>query len=64
VPLISTIRNLIVLGVVMAIVGLFNGPIDIVLFTLRRGRTDPNWTGRAFAVSMSFNYCGVPMVRR
>ena len=45
---------------VMAISGLLNGPLDVALFTLRQRRTDPAWTGRAFAVSMSFNYLGMP----
>jgi MFS family permease len=45
----------------MAIVGFANGPLDIALFTLRQRRTDPAWMGRAFAVSMSFNYTGVPI---
>jgi len=53
--------NLVVLVVVMAITGVLNGPIDIALFTVRQRRTDPSWTGRAFAVSMAFNYCGVPI---
>jgi predicted MFS family arabinose efflux permease len=53
--------NFIALGLVMAITGFLNGPIDIALFTLRQRRTDPNWTGRAFAVSMSFNYAGFPI---
>jgi predicted MFS family arabinose efflux permease len=46
---------------VMFVIGLLNGPLDIALFTLRQRRTDPAWTGRAFAVSMSFNYLGVPI---
>jgi predicted MFS family arabinose efflux permease len=46
---------------VMAISGVMNGPFDIALFTLRQRRTDPAWTGRAFAVSMSFNYLGTPI---
>jgi hypothetical protein len=45
----------------MAITGFLNGPIDIALFTLRQRRTDPSWTGRAFAVSMSLNYAGFPI---
>ena len=49
------------LALMVAIVGLLNGPLDIALFTLRQRRTDPAWTGRAFAVSMSFNYTGVPV---
>jgi len=49
------------LVVVMAILGFLNGPMDIGLFTLRQRRTHPSWTGRAFAVSMSFNYVGTPL---
>jgi hypothetical protein len=36
----------------MALVGLLIGPMDIALFTVRQRRTDPAWTGRAFAVSL------------
>ncbi|HTR76631.1 MAG TPA: MFS transporter [Gemmatimonadaceae bacterium] len=46
---------------VMAIIGALGGPLDIALFTLRQRRTEPAWTGRAFAVSMSFNYLGIPV---
>jgi len=53
--------SFIVVLLVMAITGFLNGPIDIALFTLRQRRTDPSWTGRAFAVSMAFNYVGVPI---
>jgi MFS family permease len=53
--------NVLVVLLVMAITGFLNGPIDIALFTLRQRRTDPSWTGRAFAVSMAFNYAGVPI---
>jgi predicted MFS family arabinose efflux permease len=49
------------LASVMAVTGALNGPIDIALFTLRQRRTDPSWIGRAFAVSMSFNYIGAPV---
>jgi predicted MFS family arabinose efflux permease len=45
----------------MGICGLLNGPLDVALFTLRQRRTHPDWTGRAFAVSMSFNYLGGPI---
>jgi MFS family permease len=54
------VRFLLVL-LVMAITGFLNGPIDIALFTLRQRRTEPSWTGRAFAVSMAFNYAGTPI---
>ena len=53
--------NLAVLTLVLALTGFLNGPLDIALFTLRQRRTDPAWTGRAFAVSMSFNYVGIPI---
>jgi MFS family permease len=49
------------LGAFMVVTGLLNGPIDIALFTLRQRRTDPSWAGRAYAVSMSFNYSGIPV---
>jgi predicted MFS family arabinose efflux permease len=45
----------------MAITGVLCGPLDVALFTLRQRRTHPDWTGRAFAVSMSFNYLGGPI---
>ena len=41
--------------------GLLNGPMDIALFTIRQRRTDPAWTGRAFAVSMAMNFVGFPI---
>ena len=45
----------------MAISGLVNGPMDVAMFTVRQRRTDPAWMGRAFAVSMSFNFAGFPI---
>jgi MFS family permease len=45
----------------MLVVGMLIGPMDIALFTVRQRRTDPAWMGRAFAVSMAFNYLGVPI---
>ena len=44
-----------------ALVGLLQGPLDIALFTVRQRRTDPAWMGRAFAVSMAFNFSGYPI---
>ena len=41
--------------------GLLTGPMDIALFTVRQRRTDPAWMGRAFSVSMAFNFLGVPI---
>jgi MFS family permease len=46
---------------VTAIIGLVQGPLDIALFTVRQRRTEPAWTGRAFAISMSINFVGYPI---
>jgi MFS family permease len=43
------------------LVGVLWGPMDIALFTVRQRRTDRAWMGRAFAVSMAFNFLGVPI---
>jgi MFS family permease len=45
----------------MALLGILNGPMDVAMFTMRQRRTDPAWMGRAFAVSMSFNFAGWPI---
>ncbi len=45
----------------LVITGLLNGPMDIGLFTMRQRRTDPSMLGRAFAVSMAFNFLGYPI---
>ena len=50
-----------ILVIATAIFGFLQGPTDIALFTLRQRRTDPAWTGRAFAVSMSINFLGYPI---
>jgi hypothetical protein len=50
-----------VLAVSLALTGFLNGPLDIALFTVRMRRTDPAWMGRAFAVSMAFNFSGYPV---
>ena len=50
-----------VVVVEMLLVGLLLGPMDVALFTVRQRRTDPAWMGRAFAVSMAFNYVGMPV---
>ena len=54
-------NSLAVVIVAMLAVGLANGPLDIALFSIRQRRTDPAWFGRAFAVSMSVNYVGLPI---
>lgn len=45
----------------MFLFGFLMGPLDIALFTVRQRRTDPAWMGRAFAVSMAFNFMGFPI---
>jgi MFS family permease len=52
------------LGLIAAaqlLVGIVSGPFDIALFTVRQRRTDPAWLGRAFAISMGFNFIGFPI---
>jgi MFS family permease len=49
------------LAVSLVAVGLLAGPMDIGLFTMRQRRTDPALLGRAFAVSMAFNFLGYPV---
>jgi len=53
--------GLALVAIEMALIGLLIGPMDIALFTVRQRRTDPAWMGRAFAVSMAFNYAGMPI---
>jgi MFS family permease len=43
------------------VLGVLNGPLDVAMFTLRQRRTEQAWMGRAFAVSMSFNFAGYPV---
>jgi MFS family permease len=54
------------LGILLIVIsqaafGFLNGPLDIALFTVRQRRTDPAIMGRAFAVSMAFNFLGYPV---
>ena len=53
--------GLLFLGAWAIVIGVANGPLDIALFTIRQRRTDPAWTGRAFAVSMAMNFLGFPI---
>ncbi|MDQ2960176.1 MAG: MFS transporter [Candidatus Dormibacteraeota bacterium] len=48
-------------AVAMAAWGIGSGPFDIGLFSLRQRATAPAWMGRAFAVSMSLNFVGMPI---
>jgi MFS family permease len=58
---IQPLLGILLIGGALFLVGLLNGPLDIALFTVRQRRTDPSWMGRAFAISMGFNYVGVPI---
>jgi predicted MFS family arabinose efflux permease len=53
--------GLAILVIEALLVGVLWGPIDIALFTVRQRRTDRAWMGRAFAVSMAFNFLGMPV---
>jgi MFS family permease len=57
----DVVTGLLFVGFGLALGGLLNGPMDIGLFTIRQRRTDPAWMGRAFAVSMAFNFTGYPI---
>jgi MFS family permease len=59
--LLAVARSLPALVAAMVMLGISSAPIDIGLFALRQRRTDPRWFGRAFAVSMSLNFAGVPV---
>ena len=48
-------------AVALGVWGFLNGPMDIAMFTIRQRRTAPAWMGRAFAVSMAFNFVGFPV---
>lgn len=59
-------RDLVPLGLALLaaeslLLGLVAGPMDIALFTVRQRRTEQAWMGRAFSVSMAFNFLGVPI---
>ena len=58
---IAPATGLALLIAMMFLFGLLNGSMDIALFTVRQRRTDPAWMGRAFAVSMAFNFMGFPI---
>jgi predicted MFS family arabinose efflux permease len=53
--------GLLPVAISMVTLGALNGPLDIGMFTIRQRRTDPAWMGRAFAVSMAFNFAGYPI---
>jgi MFS family permease len=47
--------------VLAGIAGIGESIVNVGLFALRQRRTDPAWFGRAFAVSMSLNFAGIPI---
>jgi MFS family permease len=53
--------NLVMVAASMLVIGLAVGPLDVALFSVRQRRTDRAWLGRAFAVSMALNFCGMPV---
>jgi MFS transporter len=58
---VDPVLGLALLAAAQLLVGLVAGPFDIALFTVRQRRTDPAWLGRAFAISMGFNFIGFPI---
>jgi len=54
-------RHEVVLILLIAVIGIANGPLSVAMFSLRQRATDPSWFGRAFAVSMNLNFVGSPI---
>ncbi len=61
VALLLATDSLLFVALSMALMGILNGPLDVGMFTMRQRRTDPALLGRAYAVSMSFNFAGFPV---
>ena len=59
--LVLLVPSLVALYLGLAMIGAANGPLNIVVFALRQRRTAPAWFGRAFAISLSLNYAGMPI---
>ncbi len=53
--------SIVAVGIGIALIGAADGPFNICTFSLRQRRTARAWFGRAFAVSMSLNFAGVPI---
>lgn len=53
--------SLAALIVAVVFIGAGSAVMDVALFSLRQRVTDPEWFGRAFAVSMHLNYSGIPV---
>ena len=51
----------VLLFVLIAVIGFANGPLTVAMFSLRQRATEPEWYGRAFAVSMNLNFMGSPI---
>jgi predicted MFS family arabinose efflux permease len=54
-------RHEVVLITLVAVIGMANGPLTVAMFSLRQRATEPQWFGRAFAVSMNLNFVGSPV---
>jgi predicted MFS family arabinose efflux permease len=54
-------HDLVVVVLGIAVVGVSNGPLTVAMFSLRQRATEPEWFGRAFAVSMNLNFSGYPL---
>jgi len=59
--LLAFANTLAMVFVLSAINGGAEAVVNVGLFALRQRRTDPSWFGRAFAVSMSLNFAGIPI---
>jgi MFS family permease len=53
--------SVVVVFAALLVAGAMQGPVDIAMFTLRQRRTQREWFGRAFAVSVALNSAGSPI---
>jgi predicted MFS family arabinose efflux permease len=54
-------RHKLVLVALIVVIGIASGPLSVAMFSLRQRATEPQWFGRAFAVSMNLNFVGSPI---
>jgi len=45
----------------VVVIGIAEGPVNVSVYSLRQRRTHAAWFGRAFAISISLNFAGMPL---
>jgi predicted MFS family arabinose efflux permease len=59
--LLFLVPSLAAVALAVVLIGIAEGPLNVSVFSLRQRRTHPAWFGRAFAISMSLNFAGMPL---